>query len=184
VCPITDNPGSFTGADDVLTAQQQAEKVYAQKVVEQLPFINGVLVSVTVDIEIQTQTKSEEVFDPTKVASKEQLTESDTTEENNVQPGAAEPGAIPNSPLSVGPSGGSASAGGTSSTREHTTTKLDNRFSKANIQTSTPAGQAPRPARGRSRAAKLSHHAFQTGSQEPRRRYTERLPTTIRMTRP
>ena len=105
---------------------------------EQLSFINCVLVTATGDIEIQTQSKSEELYDPQKVASKDQMTETETTEENNTQNGAAEPGAQTNVGISVGSQPG---GNGSSSTREHSITKMDNRFSKSNVQTSTPAGK-------------------------------------------
>src|SRR5205085_2928091 len=119
-----DDPGSLSGADDMLNQQQQAEKVLAQKILEQLSFINGVLVSVTVEVDIQSQTKSEEVYDPTKVAQKESVTETETTEENNSAAATAEPGAIPNAPLSVGPSAGAGGGNGSSSTRDRSSSKF------------------------------------------------------------
>jgi flagellar biosynthesis/type III secretory pathway M-ring protein FliF/YscJ len=139
--PDTDDAGGFGGADDLLMAQQQAGKVYAEMVREQLAFMGAVLVSVTVDIDIQSQTKSEEIYDPTKVASKEQIIESENTEETTSQPSGGEPGAITNTGISIVPQPGAGTAGGTSSTRERSTQKMDNRFSKSNIQTNTPAGK-------------------------------------------
>jgi len=105
-----------------------------------------VLVSVTVELDVQTQTKSEEVYDPQKVAQKESMTETETTEENNTAPAAAEPGAIPNAPLSVGSAPGASGSSGSTSTRARSSSKFENRFSKANIQTSKPAG-TPHPLR-------------------------------------
>jgi flagellar biosynthesis/type III secretory pathway M-ring protein FliF/YscJ len=138
--------GAFGGAEDVLTAQQQAERAVAEKITNYLSFINGVLVTVSVDMNIETKTRSDETYDPKNVAQKEVSTENESTEENSTQAAAAaEPGAVPNSGLSVGGNNNVTAPGGpgsgTSSTKTRESTKFENHFSKSNTQVVTPAGK-------------------------------------------
>ena len=136
----SDPSNAFAGADDALDAKQQAERAVTEKVRNFLSFIDGVLVSVTVDVDMETKTRSDEIFDPKGIAKAESQIETDNRDENSSQPTAAEPGVSSNTGMTVGGSSG-ANGGGTSSTSEKSITKMDNRFSSTRTQVSTPAGK-------------------------------------------
>lgn len=139
----SDATSAYAGADDALDAKQQAERAETQKLREFLSFIDGVLVTVTVDVNMESKTSNAETFDPKGIAKAESLSETDTREENTTAPTPTEPGAVPNtssnSPMSVG--GAGAGGGGTTSNQEKNSTKFENRFSSTRTQTNTPAGK-------------------------------------------
>lgn len=144
-CNVSDRSGSGSGisnSDEMLSKQQEAEQFFTQKISQLIMWIPGAMVAVTCDVNVKSEQRTEEVFDPKGVVQKELSTESETTEQTSPGAPGGEPGAMPNSPLSVSPpaAGGGGNAGG--SNRDRQSTKFENQFSKAHIESMTPSGKA------------------------------------------
>lgn len=125
-------------AGDILSRTQHAERVFAQKIADQLRFIQGVLVQVTVDLEVRSTSSRETIYDKDKVAQKESEIVSELEEMGSGAGAASEPGAVPNTGLALDVDAASGGGGGT---RDRSETKFENKFSEAIVETTTPAGK-------------------------------------------
>ncbi|CAN5648874.1 hypothetical protein BH09PLA1_BH09PLA1_22110 [soil metagenome] len=140
-CTVSDRSGLGIGnSDEILTKQQESEQFFTQKISQQLGWIGAVMVAVTCDVNIKSEQRSEETYDPKSVVQKEVSTETETNEQTEPAAPSGEPGAIPNSPLAItpAPSPGGNSAG---SNRERNSTKFENRFGKTHSESVIPAGK-------------------------------------------
>ena len=98
-------------ADSLLQIRQNAEQLFAQKVVDHLADIPGVLVSVTVTVNNQAVTQEKTSVDEKKSLHVESETNSKSQEQTNTPPAAAEPGAAPNTGLAITAATPASSAG-------------------------------------------------------------------------
>ncbi|MBC8108780.1 MAG: hypothetical protein H7Z14_19505 [Anaerolineae bacterium] len=143
-CTVSDRNsgvGGFASSDEILSQQQEAEQFFTQKISQLLIWIPGAMVAVTCDVNIKSERRTEELYDPKGIASKESSSESETNEQASPPAPGGEPGAIPNAPLSVGGSSPSGSGAAAGSNRNRESTKFENHFSKSQIESSTPPGK-------------------------------------------
>jgi flagellar biosynthesis/type III secretory pathway M-ring protein FliF/YscJ len=118
---------------------QQHEKRLARKISDQLSFIPGVMVSVTVDANTRSVTEQAQIYDTQNVVHKEQETSSREEESSDVVSSGGEPGAQSN--ISMDVSGGAGSSGSSSTVREEKV-KFVVQPSVKMVTTNTPAGDA------------------------------------------
>ncbi|MGH7214590.1 MAG: flagellar M-ring protein FliF C-terminal domain-containing protein [Tepidisphaeraceae bacterium] len=123
---------------EIVELIQMHERHYSQKIAEQLSFIRGVMVSVTVDLNVKTRHERERVVDPKNVVQKETETSSRTDETNSEPAPVGEPGALPNVSLDVGGGGGQTQT----ATVDENKTKFMVDHGVKEIETQTPAGSA------------------------------------------
>jgi flagellar biosynthesis/type III secretory pathway M-ring protein FliF/YscJ len=105
--------GSMLDADSMLEARQNAEQMFAQKVVDHLADIPGVLVSVTVSVNNQSNVTDKTTVDEKKTLHVESKVITETTEQSTPVSTPLEAGAAANTQLAIT---GSAPAGGGEST--------------------------------------------------------------------
>ncbi len=125
-------------SDSYFDLKAQYERWFSNKVAEQLSFIRGVIVTVSVDVENKTIAEERHDYDPTKVVQKEIETKEHTEETTNSAPAASgDGGVLPNVSAQIASPAGS----GSSSTSTDTGTKFQILASEAKSQISTPAGK-------------------------------------------
>ncbi len=141
--PVTDRdaPGSFDG-EELLAQQQAAERFYTDKIRNQIPFIEGALVSVTVSLNEKSESQSKTEFDPKTTVSKEKQSTNETSETKGDSASSIEPGVVPNSAMSIGAPAVASNSGGATSTQEKTSSMMENMFGSSKTETVTPAGKA------------------------------------------
>ncbi|HEY8668985.1 MAG TPA: flagellar M-ring protein FliF C-terminal domain-containing protein, partial [Tepidisphaeraceae bacterium] len=121
-----DADGSFESSD-LIELVQQNERRFADKISSQLAFIQGVMVSVTVDVNTKSERRVEHTVDPkgiSKVAEEENQTEESTSPVPSA--GSNDPGAGANTGATVG-------AGNAAATPANTTTTEKNRTQYYNV---------------------------------------------------
>jgi flagellar biosynthesis/type III secretory pathway M-ring protein FliF/YscJ len=118
-----DNLDSLSGSDDIVEAQHTHEEMYRQKILEQLGFINGLMVSVTVQLNTKTSDSLITTNDPKGVIQKEIQTD-EHKEETPIPAGPSQPeaGVVPNTGMSVVP--GTSAGGGTATIETNKTQYL------------------------------------------------------------
>jgi flagellar M-ring protein FliF len=145
--------GGGTGGDTWMELVKEHERHFSQKIQERLRNIDGVLVSVTVDPNMQAKQIEKELFDKERSFSRP-VTETERTEESNTNSrGPSEPGVVPNvsgganQALAIGggaaPAGSPAAGGAgesSSTSNTETTVKNENFVSKVRELIRSPAG--------------------------------------------
>ncbi len=132
-----DQPGGLAGSSDVLDLVQVNERHYANKISEQLSFIKGVMVSVTVDVNIKSMELTRHTPDP-NVIQKESSVETETNENTAPPVASGEPGV--NANVGANLSGGAGGAG--SSTQERQKTNFQIIAGESVERSLTPPGAA------------------------------------------
>lgn len=134
-----DGMGGMGGPDDIIGLMQQWERYHASKVSEQLSFIRGVIVAVTVDLNTKSVREQKKAYDPTNSVQKELQTKTRTEETTSSSPASGEPGTGSNVSMSIAGLGGS---GGSTSTVSEESTTFDVKIGESSTITNTPAGSA------------------------------------------
>jgi flagellar biosynthesis/type III secretory pathway M-ring protein FliF/YscJ len=138
-CPVKD-PDS----DDLLGEGPQAlahkeEDFLEQKIQRQLHYIDGVIPTVTVQVNASRVEENKTEYDPSKTVSKEESIKTTSEETTSAASAPTEAGAQPNTGFSSQPAA-SSGGGGAGTTREQSETKMANRFGEKQTVTHTPAG--------------------------------------------
>lgn len=134
--------GLFGDGDNViLKAKTEAERMYADKILEVLQYIPGAYATVSVDLNTKSMMIDAKEVDPKKKV--EMLRKSTSTSEENVGPAGAsgEPGLASNTGVTTIEGSSSGTSGGTS-TREQNIIENDTDHSVTNTRTTAPAGDA------------------------------------------
>jgi flagellar biosynthesis/type III secretory pathway M-ring protein FliF/YscJ len=126
--PTDPNSGDGFGDGEIQEKLQSQERYYVNKIRDEvLPHVPGALVTVSVDMEINSSQETKTTFDPAKTFTKESSIEIDTSESTSSMPLApAEPGATANTGLAIEqaqPSLGG--AGGNTTATEKNRTQLE-----------------------------------------------------------
>ena len=130
--------GGVAGSDELGEVLARHEKYYQNKVEELYPYIEGLLVKVSVNVNTTTLQSQNKVYDT--IQQKEKRTNTRSQTEPVVTGGnVAEPGAIPNTGASIDPQPQQAAAGEKST--EQSETDYENFAGLKNIIESTPAGK-------------------------------------------
>ena len=133
-----DNDQSMARGSEFIDLTRSHEKYFRDKVEEQLSFIRGVMVSVTVKLNTKQVSERQTTVDPKNFLQKETRVETENTESSTGGPGG-EPGVQANTSAQV-PQGVGASGG--VSTTEKTRTDFMVESSKKDTTTLAPAGDA------------------------------------------
>jgi flagellar biosynthesis/type III secretory pathway M-ring protein FliF/YscJ len=142
--PIADKDGEDTmpDGDSIVQAIRANEDMYRDKIMQQLGFINGLFVSVRVNLNTKKVETQETTFDP-KTSAHLALSEEEKDNETTGGGGGGEPGAVgnvtTNGALSVGSPGASAS----NNTETETKTMYENAMGKRTQTTVQVPGEAP-----------------------------------------
>jgi len=123
----------------ILEVKAEAEQLAKRKLQEALGFIEGLHVSITVDVDTTTRSIESLKFDKANSFGLEKKTTSSSTEETNSPPAGGEAGVSPNSGVSANQPVGTS---GFSSGRSHSqdSTEFENEFSRSRTQETKPAG--------------------------------------------
>jgi len=124
-------------SNDIVELIRLHERHYSDKISEQLAFIRGAMVSVTVKLNTETKREVSKVVDPKNTVQKEIKTQNRTEETVSNSGMTTEAGALPNTSLSTGSGGG-----GSTSTVEENKVDYFIETSQKQTETSTPAGDA------------------------------------------
>jgi len=125
------------GSTEMVEMIQVNERYYSDKISEQLAFIKGAMVSVTVKLNTKTLREVSKQVDPKNTVQKEQSTHTRTEESSSNQGMSTGPGGLPNVGLST-----SGASGNDTSTIEDSKTEFYIETSQVQTETSTPAGDA------------------------------------------
>jgi flagellar biosynthesis/type III secretory pathway M-ring protein FliF/YscJ len=137
--PVADKDSDqFAGGSDILEQRRASEKMYEEKIRQQLAFIPQVLVSVTVDLNLKTTHEQKHTVDVKNTLQAPTETTETTEETKSAQLPTGEPGVLPNVGLSVNNTGSGDS--GTSSQSEKTSFMVHP--STTDTITKIPAGDA------------------------------------------
>jgi flagellar M-ring protein FliF len=133
--PHDDSSGSL--GDGELYEQMEAQEHYIEdKIAKGLANYNDPLISVSVNLDVQSKVSTTIAYDPTKSVQKESQTDTQT-EESTQAAAAAEPGVSANTGASITPT----SSGGTSTSTENDKTQFAVGLGQMTETTTTPAGQ-------------------------------------------
>jgi flagellar M-ring protein FliF len=136
--PHDDGNGAFDGGDgDLYELQSQQEQYFENKIAKALGNITDPLISVSVNLDVQSKVSTSTAYDPKTSVQKETSTDNKTDESSQSSAGA-EPGAVPNVGASINASGAS---GGTSTSTEEDKAEFTNAIGSTIETTTTPAGQ-------------------------------------------
>ncbi|MEZ0263840.1 MAG: hypothetical protein ACAI43_03865 [Phycisphaerae bacterium] len=94
--------GGSANGDSWMDLLKEGERHFSQKVLGHLGYINGVMVSVSVDPNMDVKRIEREVFDKAKTFDKVIQTSEKTSESTNSSRTAGEPGAVPNATVTGG----------------------------------------------------------------------------------
>ncbi len=136
---VRDKDDEMVDAGDTYLQRVQAgERHFSTKISEHLAYIKGVMVSVSVDLNVKTEQKVIHTYEPGAVQ-KETAVETTNQETHAAGAASVEPGAGSNTGMSVlGPG----APGGTDTTSEHSRTTFQNWVPESTATVSTPAGVA------------------------------------------
>lgn len=134
-----DNPDGGLYADDQQQAIQHEELRLEDKIKNQLSYISGLMVSVTVKLNNTRVIEDQKTYDPKNTVQKETQTMTKTQETTGGASGSGEPGVISNAGMSVSASAAPASSGPTSTTEENTT-QFQNFVGQSEKHVANPGG--------------------------------------------
>lgn len=133
--------GLFGDGDNViLKAKADAERRYADKILEVIAYIPGAYATVSVDLNTKTQQINQKEVDPKKKVEMLKKSTNITEENTGASSASGEPGMASNTSISV--EGSSSGSSGGSSTREQNIVENEVDHSVTNTQITAPAGDA------------------------------------------
>jgi flagellar biosynthesis/type III secretory pathway M-ring protein FliF/YscJ len=127
----------MVNSDETLDIIQSHERWLSDKIARQLAFIKDAKISVTVELDTESKTTQQKIYDKDKSFSLENETTNHTEESTSSGPTSSEPGVLPNTSMTIASTG---SGGSTMSTSDETAKKAI--FPAETVtQIRTPAGK-------------------------------------------
>ncbi len=134
----TDGTGMFP--DDQQGMIQHAELRLEEKIKNQLSYIPGLMVSVTVKLNTTRVEDHSTTYDPLNVVQKETQVHTKTSETTGGASSGGEPGTQANTGLSINQGSANSASAGPSNTQQEETTSFENRIGNSDFHRFTPAG--------------------------------------------
>jgi flagellar biosynthesis/type III secretory pathway M-ring protein FliF/YscJ len=134
---VVDPNSDMVNSDESLDIIQSHERWLSDKIARQLAFIKDAKISVTVELDTESKTTQQKIYDKDKSFSLENETTNHTEESTSSGPTSSEPGVLPNTSMTIASTG---SGGSTMSTSDETAKKAI--FPAETVtQIRTPAGK-------------------------------------------